>query len=271
MATGYADSSVIVNSAMYNQVKTWQGHAPYGWGRYFYSAADNGTTTSSGLQYYDPGTENGFFHSNSLRLLPIARQESNIATNDYTTGHNDAQLNLKAVLKALGGNATTPFFAANGKHYCAFMLDCESTSGGIPSATFTNYLHGWLEGMGKGVTDSSGNLLVGWTGVYSAQSACTTWTSVVDCANTYGIRPDFIDVASWITGQTALPTWNEAYTSTKEGTCDIALGQSTVLWQYAGNAVVTTSSGQTYYVDLDEGNPNLDFHTALGQYAPIPN
>ncbi len=43
------------------------------------------------------------------------------------------------------------------------------------------------------------------------------------------------------------------------------------MWQYAGDAKVISSSGQEYYVDLDMGNPNLDFHTALGQYAPIPN
>jgi len=119
MATGtpYADSDDPVNSAMYDQVTSWQGHYPYGWGRYFLTKSDNGT----GGAFYDPSTENKFFHDKVLRLLPIAYQ--GIYTTAYTSGHDDAQSNLKAVLAALGGDATTPFYAANGSHYCAFMLD----------------------------------------------------------------------------------------------------------------------------------------------------
>jgi len=40
------------------------------------------------------------------------------------------------------------------------------------------------------------------------------------------------------------------------------------MWQYAGDAKVDNG---TYTVDLDVSNPSLDFHTVLGQYAPIPN
>ncbi|NNN08699.1 MAG: hypothetical protein HKL85_05840 [Acidimicrobiaceae bacterium] len=254
--TPYADSYDIVDLAMYNQATTYMGHTPYGWGRYFNYPANTGT----GAPYYNPATENSFFSSHSLRLVPIARQEANIALDDYTTGYSDAQRNLTAVLQALGNNATTPFFAANGEHYCSFALDCESTSGGeLPM--FTNYLHGWLEGMQTGVNDPNNNLLVGWSGVYSSQGYCTTWQSIVNCASDFGIRPSWIWIASGIS-QTALPAWDTTYTST-EVSCGIALGQSTDLWQYGEN--------EPGSIDLDVGNPNIDFHTALGQYCPIPN
>lgn len=127
--------------------------------------------------------------------------------------------------------------------------------------------------MGAGINDSAGNFLGGWAGVYSAQSACDSWTSVLNCYNSYGSRPQFIHMASWIdpagtTPPPAFPSWptNNSYTSTTAAGC-VAIGQSTVLWQYAGNALVANQ----YKVDLDAGNPNLDFHTALGQYCPIPS
>lgn len=154
------------------------------------------------------------------------------------------------------------------------MLDCESINSKNeqinPPYVFTDYLHGWLEGVTKGVKDTSGNLLTGWPGVYSSQSACNTWTSLVDCASTYGIRPEFVVVASYIdpvgtTPPPSLPAWDTAYTSTKD--C-VGIGQATTLWQYAGDAKVDNG---TYTVDLDVSNPSLDFPTALGQYAPIPN
>ncbi|MCL4519971.1 MAG: hypothetical protein M1415_00040 [Firmicutes bacterium] len=126
--------------------------------------------------------------------------------------------------------------------------------------------------MGTGITDTSGNRLKGWTGIYGAQDYNNVWDSVVDCVNQYGIRPNFIVVSRYIKAPGTTPpppypsTWDTQYTTT-----DVPIGQSTTMWQYAGDAVVTSSSGQTYDVDLDMGNPNLDFHTALGQYAPIPN
>ena len=267
MGTGYADSATPVFSALYNQVAAWQGHTPYGWGRYFLTKSDNG----SGGAFYDPSTENGFFHDHQLRLLPIAYQ--GIYTINESDGITDGKSNLNAVLDALGGNATTPFFAANGTHYCAFMLDCESVAKGQqvpPPEMFTDYLYGWLKAMKAGISDNAGNQLVGWTGVYSSQDACNTWQSIIDCVNTYGVRPDFVVVASWLSGQRALPTWDSNYTSTDKGTCQLSIGQYTVMWQYAGDAQVN-NNGTTYLVDLDEGNPHLDFHTALGQYAPIPN
>jgi len=259
--TANVDSYNIVGAAMYDQAKSYVGSTPYAWGRYFTYPGNTG----SGAPYYNPATENSFFSGHGLRLIPIARQESNIALDNYTTGYDDAQQNLVAVLRALGGNATTPFFAANGIHYCSFVLDCESPSGGEP-VMFTNYLHGWLEGMQAGVGDSAGNLLVGWPGIYSSQDYCTTWQSVINCATSYGIRPSWIWVAHAI-NQTPLPAWNTNYTSTYVS-CGIALGQATVLWQYAVQEPVT---GSISLIDLDEGNPNIEFQSALGQYCPIPN
>ncbi len=267
--TPYADSGVAINATLYNQAGNWLGHSPYGWGRYFNAPDDNGKTTSTGITWYS-SAENAFFNSKQLRLLPIAGQ--GIPTSGtISQGQTDAQNNLQAVLKALGGNATTPFFAANGVHYCAFALDCE-TPGQKQPKVFTDYLYGWLKEMGTGITDTSGNRLKGWTGVYGAQDYNNVWNSVVDCVNQYGIRPNFIVVSSYIDSPGTTPppsypaTWNTQYTTT-----DVPIGQSTTMWQYAGDAVVTSSSGQTYDVDVDMGNPDLDFHTALGQYAPIPN
>ncbi len=85
------------------------------------------------------------------------------------------------------------------------------------------------------------------------------------------MRPEFVVIASYIdpvgtTPPPSLPAWDTSYTSTTKY-C-VGIGQSTTMWQYAGDAKVNNG---TYTVDLDVGNPNLDFHTALGQYAPIPN
>ncbi|MCL5065402.1 MAG: hypothetical protein M1600_10095 [Firmicutes bacterium] len=43
--------------------------------------------------------------------------------------------------------------------------------------------------------------------------------------------------------------------------------QVTDIWQYYGHASVDDGK---YFVDLDLVNPNIDFHTAVGQYSPIP-
>ncbi len=146
-------------------------------------------------------------------------------------------------------------------------MDCESVSNGKqinPPYVFTDYLHGWLKGMITGVKDTAGNVLTGWPGVYSSQSACNTWTSLVDCASAYGMRPEFVVIASYIdpvgtTPPPSLPAWDTSYTSTTKD-C-VGIGQSTTMKVDNG----------TYTVDLDVSNPSLDFHTVLGQYAPIPN
>jgi hypothetical protein len=93
----------------------------------------------------------------------------------------------------------------------------------------------------------------------------------VTVANQYGIRPDFIYIACYPSGGgTTPPPWDQDNcTNTDAPPCNIALGQSTVLWQYHGNYAVI-DNGVTKHVHFDEGNPNLDFHTALGQYTPIP-
>jgi hypothetical protein len=247
---------------MYDAVVQYQGQDPKGWGRYFYTPDDNGTSPSSGLTYYSGDAENAFFNSHQLRLLPIAGQgvTADNAT-DYTAGYDDAQSNLQAILKAFGQDMTL-FYESAGAYYCAFMLDCEPAPD-----VFTDYLHGWLEGMEAGVTNSSGDTLYGWTGIYGSQDACTVWESMVDCANNYSIRPKFLDVAHYV-DSTAIPsTWDEADTSPNEGTCEIAVGQVTDIWQYYGDASVNDGE---YYVDLDLANPNIDFHTAVGQYCPIP-
>jgi len=63
----------------------------------------------------------------------------------------------------------------------------------------------------------------------------------------------------------ALFSWQFCYFDFALG---IALGQATVLWQYAVQEPVT---GSISLIDLDEGNPNIAFQSALGQYCPIPN
>ena len=265
MSTPYADSGVPINSTIYNQVTRWQGATPDGWGRYFLAPGDNGQSAGNGITWYSGATENSFFNSKQMRLLPIAGQ--GITVNDYNTGVSDATSNLNAVLKALSNKATN-FPLVNGLYMCAFALDCETPNQGFPTFNFADYLAGWLQQMATGVTDSVGNQLIGWGGVYGGQDATKVWDSVNTCVSTYGVRPNFVAVSSYITPQLlGFPSsWDTSYTST-----DVAIGQSTTLWQYTGDAVVTNSStGQQYDVDLDMGNPNIDFHTALGQYCPIP-
>lgn len=223
--TPYADSLDIVNARIYDRVTAMMAHTPDGWGRYFNAPSDNGTGG-----YYHPASEGRFFHEKRMRLLPIGFQQ--ISVNDYATGYHQAQLNLQAALEALGNNATSPFYYTRDHHYCAFMLDAE-THHAPPSFVFTDYLHGWLTGMEDGVKDPLNRVLTGWPGIYSAQDACNTWTSVIHCASQYHLRPKFIAVASWIADLTptrpAFPTWNLHYTSSAES-CR-AIGQATVLWQ----------------------------------------
>ncbi len=55
--------------------------------------------------------------------------------------------------------------------------------------------------MATGVTDSVGNQLIGWGGVYGGQDATKVWDSVNTCVSTYGIRPNFVAVSSYISPQ----------------------------------------------------------------------
>ncbi len=104
MSTPYADSGVPINSTIYDQVTSWQGATPDGWGRYLLAPSDNGQSAGNGITWYSGANENAFFNSKQMRLLPIAGQ--GITVNDYNTGVSDATNNLNAVLKALSNKAT---------------------------------------------------------------------------------------------------------------------------------------------------------------------
>ncbi len=269
-----ADSGNVVGQKMYNAAATYLGKNPVVWGRYFYTYTQNGTV----FPYYDPSTENTFFSDNSLRLLPItgvSAQGPHLSGGSYTTGYNDAQNNLFAVLEALGDDAeffpcVIPPGGTGCTHWTAFALDCEDSSG--PVTVSVEYLHGWLVGMADGVQDRNGVTLYGWSGVYNSADNCGTWDSVVSCSQEFGIAPKFI----WTSGYPGspyagnpsdTPPWNTDNDCNTEDSCGIALGQSTVLWQYYGDATV---SGSSSLIDLDQGNPNLDFATALSNYCPVP-
>ncbi len=210
------------------------------------------------------------FHKYNLRLLPITSVhfQGPRLGGTYTDGYGDAGANLTAVLRALGGNSDSfPCIGSPCVHYTSFAMDCEDDSG--PVTVSVDYLHGWLERMKAGITDSAGTPLYGWSGVYNGHGICANWNNIVSCFNSYGIRPDFIWIAGYPDGSTIpsspLPWNTDGDCDTDNSPCYVALGQSTVLWQYAGDALI---AGE--YVDLDQGNPNLDFHTALGQYCPYP-
>ncbi len=234
MGTPYADSYSPVNDTMYQQVTKWQGHTPYGWGRYFYDTSSLGSN-----QFYHPATENSFFYGKTMRLLPIAEQSAHIQDDptNYTLGKSDATSNLKAVLQAFNNDAVN-FFKSGSDYWVAFALDCESTNQGNLTTIFTDYLRGWITGMEDGITDSSGRTLKGWHGVYSAQGDCITWQTIVDLYNQYGLRPKFVAMSSYIdpvgtTPPPAFPSWptDNPYTTTDTVACNhISIGQSTVLW-----------------------------------------
>jgi len=233
------------------------GYKSYEWGRYFYIAAviSQGNLHSS--------SENAFFHDNSLRLLPITSvaDQGPHVSGSYNEGLIDGQNNLQAVLAAFGGVSNFPVI--NGLPYCAFAIDSEDNSG--PATTSEDYMRGWITALHDGIV-SGGVTLTGWAGIYNGLDNCGTWDSLVSLAATYDLRPDFIWIACYPGGSGAVPPWDEGgCTDTEQGDCHIAIGQATGLWQHYGD--YNTPSG---YVDLDLGNPNLDFHTALGQYAPTP-
>ncbi|MCY0909104.1 MAG: hypothetical protein OWR62_12025 [Sulfobacillus thermotolerans] len=265
-----ADSGDVVGQKMYSAASAYLGKNPVIWGRYFYTSLQNG----SGYPFYDPSIENEFFYNQNLRLLPITdvkMQGANLTNGDYTTGYNDAQNNLLAVLDALGDDATLfPCIIPSGEtsctHWTAFALDCEDDSG--PVTVNVAYLHGWLVGMKNGVTDRNGVYLYGWSGIYNAIANCGTWSSVVTCSETFGISPHFIWTAGYpYSSPLEIPPWNTDDDCNTEETCGIALGQATVLWQYYGDATV---SGSSSLIDLDQGNPNIDVNTALTNYCPAP-
>ena len=259
--TPYADSGDVVTASLYDTATSLMGHYPYGWGRYFYDTS----TTGSGWPFYNPLQESTFFNSKNLRLLPITSihyQGPHVTQANYSLGYDDAQTNLKAVLSSFGNDAQA-FPVVNGEYYTSFALDSEDDSG--PVTVAVEYLHGWVDGMHAGVADPNGHVLKGWAGVYNSQGNCGTWITIADMHSEYGYGPDFIYIACWL-NSTAFPPWDEDNcTNTDAPPCNQPIPNTTTLWQYYAGYHVGSSQ-----IDLDEGNPNIDFHAALGQYCPIP-
>jgi hypothetical protein len=112
--------SLVASSreALANATSTsYLGQTPAFWGRYLYAP---GQINSSGHRdsHYS-AAENGFLRSNGIRVLPIARQTTRVAT-DSATGSTDARHNVDAIFEVF-----PPAYLAGSDPNVLVFLDVE--------------------------------------------------------------------------------------------------------------------------------------------------
>ncbi|HSS49046.1 MAG TPA: hypothetical protein VLX28_08870, partial [Thermoanaerobaculia bacterium] len=165
MARGLAgaDSSTPVTASLIQTATQLFGETPALWGRYFTSP------TTCGSAEYRHAEENAVLAQAGVRLLPIARQTTNVAGSEQQ-GASDAQGNVDDIFDTFG----TQYLAAQGGELLLF-LDVEgSPSTGSPSLS-PSYYTGWAQTLVSYSRSSSTNAVTILPCVYARQGDDQTW------------------------------------------------------------------------------------------------
>jgi len=129
------DSTGIVKQSTIGSVRAQYGMVPLFWGRYFKGPGDIDPTDFQ----YKYKRENGVLESNGIKLLPIARQTSNVGGSERD-GERDGKHNAAAIIEALGANYLTQSDVEP-----LVFLDTEPEGSG-PALSFDYYV-GWANGL----------------------------------------------------------------------------------------------------------------------------
>jgi len=240
-----ADTLVPVTDAIVAMVKQRFGAAPLFWGRYF--------KRPGFAQDYQPQLENRVFNSNTMRLLPIARQTNRVA-GTASDGADDAILNVDAFTTALG----IEHLAKIGGELLMF-LDVEGTSDSNPNLAL-DYWIGWSSALlAHSRRVSSGRFTI-VPAVYCRQNQTPTWEAIAR-AQSLG----FVCAGAWVFRMRRdactkpIPEWDAPF-----NTPAIPLACPIMMWQFAIDCLFEGG------VDFDMLQPDPAVAAALLNRLALP-
>jgi len=240
-----ADSSSPVTDSLVNTATQQFGQAPAFWGRYFTSP------TTSGEVEYRHGSESPVLASHNIRLLPVARQTTNVA-GSQTQGVSDAEANVSDFLDTFGQE----YLAAQGGQFLLF-LDVEGNpSAGSPSLSLDYYL-GWAQTLVSYSRSQTNNAVTILPAVYARQGDNQTWDVLVS-ASAEGATCNGAWVARYYYSGCEQPDWDDSIALPS-----VKLPCEVLLWQYAENCCDGA-------IDCNQTNPNVDAQTLLLDKLLLP-
>lgn len=240
------DSSTPVTTSAITQAVALLGSAPAFWCRYFTSVS-----TSNSVEYQH-AAEDAPLHAAGIRVLPIARQTSNVG-GSFAQGQADGAANAKDIFASFGAGWLAS--GAGSGSYRVF-LDVE-TSHPLSAA----YYEGWAAAIVAypALVKSPVALL---PCIYAAEGNSASWTALANAMNA-GALCHGVWVAHYISPATPPPAWSASKT-TPPG---LPHGCPVLLWQYAEN--VTGPGG--FEFDLDQLNPAIDAQDFLSTLILPPS
>lgn len=238
-----ADSSSPVTTELVQTAAALFGQPPPFWGRYFTSV------TTGGQVEYRHAEESPVLAQNKIRLLPVARQTTNVAGNQQQ-GAADASANVTDLL------ATFPqdYLASEGGQFLIF-LDVEGTTES-PSLG-ADYYTGWAQTLisqSRKLTNNSVTIL---PCVYARQGDDATWEVLV-AANQQSIPCYGAWVARYYYNSCSPSDWDDAVVLPS-----VKLPFPVLLWQYAENCC----NGM---IDSNQTNPGVDIQSELLNRLILP-
>ena len=237
-----ADSSAEVTSlsgghTLLQLATSLYGRAPAFWGRYFKGPGNQGGA------HYHPGHESSVLAAQNVRVLPIARQTSNVSGSS-ATGGLDAQNNVQATFSSF----TWEYLAQQGGEYLVY-LDVE----GAPNPSLSvEYWTGWSHTLRDYSREVSSNNVTLLPGIY-CNFDHHTWQSL-DYAVHHGAPCASAWVAHWLQNPPSCVTlrpWHPPFvTPNPAPPCPIHA------WQYAAEC----HGGDGFDMNMSApGLPDADF------------
>lgn len=233
-----ADSSTPVTESLIQAATQLFGETPVLWGRYF-----TGPTTAGSVEYRH-AEESPVLAAAGIRLLPVARQTTNVAGSSQQ-GTADAQGNVDDIFDTFGQE----YLASQGGEVLLF-LDVEGNPAvGSPSLS-QSYYTGWAQTLVSYSLSSSNNTVTILPCVYARQGDNETWNVLVAAVGA-GVQCSGAWVARYYYSSCEMTDWDDSLVLPT-----VKLPFDVLLWQYAENCCGGA-------IDCSQTNPELDIQTTL--------
>ena len=236
-----ADSNGLVTDIAYDDKNLLQaaiklmGETPVFWGSYF-----KGPHNSSHEQY-QPALENETLNSNSIKLLPLARQTDQVHGSE-AQGQQAARNNVEALFAAFSVHE----LASQGGSFYMF-LDTEPRP---RPALSINYYTGWAKTVVSYSRENSAGRVTILPGVYLNHNNIATCNAITAAVQNNGAECHGVYVARYLRDKLPCPQpvdWNESHIHP-----EVPLPCKVLIWQYAGDCF------DAGLLDGNQVNPAID-------------
>jgi hypothetical protein len=192
--------------------QAYLGRPPQFWARYFYAPGQVNTSGRRDTHY--SAAENAMLRANAIRVLPIARQTTHVAT--VSTAADDARQNAAAIFEVFPAQ-----YLSGADPDVLIFLDVEQDN-----PMTEDYYTAWSKTIIAEAARVSNGRVRFHPGVYGSQGDDQTWTELSRAMNN-GAVCDGVWIARYYYNSPSPRTWNDHLTNPK-----VPLLCPILSWQY---------------------------------------